>query len=85
MRARHAPARSRPWRRAFLTPRRRRVRAPPRRCAANFIYEHLHPEYEGGWLHVDLAGPAFLKERGTGFGVGLALAMLEVDGFRPQQ
>ena len=19
-------------------------------CAANFVYEHLHPAYEGGWL-----------------------------------
>ena len=47
-------------------------------CAANFIAEHLHPDYKGGWLHVDLAGPAFLEGRGTGFGVGLALAMLDV-------
>ena len=50
-------------------------------CAANFVYEHLHSEYKGGWLHVDLAGPAFLEERGTGFGVGLALALLKVEGF----
>ena len=50
-------------------------------CAANFVYEHLHKEYKGGWLHVDLAGPAFLEERGTGFGVGLALALLKVEGF----
>ena len=52
-------------------------------CAANFIYEHLHPEYEGGWLHVDLAGPSFIEERGTGYGVGLTLALLEVEGFEP--
>ena len=45
-------------------------------CAANFIAEHLHPEYQGGWLHVDLAGPSFLEDRGTGFGVGLSLSML---------
>jgi len=51
-------------------------------CAANFIYENLHPEYKGGWLHVDLAGPAFIDDRGTGFGVGLALAMLNVHGFK---
>ena len=37
--------------------------------------------YKGGWLHVDLAGPAFLEERGTGYGVGLALALLGVEGF----
>ena len=51
-------------------------------CAANFIYEHIHEDFEGGWLHVDLAGPAFLEERGTGFGVGLTLAMLGCDGFK---
>ena len=45
--------------------------------------EHLHPEYEGGWLHVDLAGPSFIEERGTGYGVGLTLALLEVEGFEP--
>jgi len=50
-------------------------------CAANFIYEHIHPQYEGGWLHVDLAGPSWIDDRGTGFGVGLTLALLEVDGF----
>jgi len=50
-------------------------------CAATFIYEHLHPEYTGGWLHVDLAGPAWIDDRGTGFGVGLALGLLGVDGF----
>ena len=43
-------------------------------CAGTFIHAHLHPTFAGGWLHVDLAGPAFIDERGTGFGVGLALA-----------
>ena len=52
-------------------------------CAANFVYEHIHPKYGGGWLHVDLAGPAWIDERGTGFGVGLTLALLQVDGFKP--
>ena len=51
-------------------------------CAANFIYEHLHPEFKGGWLHVDLAGPAWSEDRGTGFGVGLTLALLQVEGFK---
>jgi leucyl aminopeptidase len=38
-------------------------------CAAQFIFEHL----PGGvrWAHVDLAGPATLGDRGTGFGVAL--------------
>ena len=50
-------------------------------CAANFIGEHLHKEYEGGWLHCDIAGPASIEERGTGFGVALVLGILEVEGF----
>ena len=50
-------------------------------CAGTFIGEHLHPEYQGGWLHCDMAGPAAAKERGTGYGVALVLALLEVDGF----
>ena len=29
----------------------------------------------------DMAGPAAAKERGTGYGVALMLALLEVDGF----
>ena len=37
-------------------------------CAANFIWEHVQPQFGGGWLHVDLAGPAFREERATGFG-----------------
>ena len=52
-------------------------------CEANFIGEHLHPEYKGGWVHVDLAGPAWIDERGTGYGVGLTLSLLEVEGFKP--
>ena len=32
-------------------------------CAGTFIGEHLHPEYQGGWLHCDMAGPADAKER----------------------
>ena len=50
-------------------------------CAANFIGEHLHKEYAGGWLHCDIAGPASIEERGTGFGVALVLGILEVEGF----
>ncbi|KAH8067242.1 manganese ion binding protein [Aureococcus anophagefferens] len=50
-------------------------------CAANFIYENVHADFQGSWLHVDLAGPSTAAERGTGFGVALALALLDVDGF----
>lgn len=39
-------------------------------CAAQFVYNHIE-ETAARWLHVDLAGPAFRNERGTGFGVGL--------------
>jgi probable aminopeptidase NPEPL1 len=43
-------------------------------CAAQFVYSHLC-EAPGArartWLHVDLAGPAFPKDRATGFGVAL--------------
>jgi probable aminopeptidase NPEPL1 len=39
-------------------------------CAAQFVYNHLE---DAGvkWVHVDLAGPAFRSDRGTGFGVAL--------------
>ena len=39
-------------------------------CAGHFVESHLG-DYSGKWLHVDIAGPAFIQERGTGFGVGL--------------
>lgn len=39
-------------------------------CAAQFIYWHMS-ESKAQWCHVDLAGPAFVKNRGTGFGVAL--------------
>ncbi len=45
-------------------------------CAAQFIYNHL----EGSntrWCHVDLAGPAFRGDRGTGFGVALLSEAVE--------
>ena len=52
-------------------------------CAGNFIGENLHPEFKGAWLHVDCAGPAFVDDRGTGYGVALVLGLLGVDGFGP--
>ena len=51
-------------------------------CAGHFIESHLCPDYKGGWVHVDMAGPASKDERGTGYGVALVLAMLEAPGFR---
>ncbi len=44
-------------------------------CAAQFICEHLG-NYGGKWLHVDIEGPSRASNgRGTGFGVGLLLAL----------
>ena len=43
-------------------------------CAAQFLYAHLEDApgaKERRWCHIDLAGPSFLKGRGTGFGVAL--------------
>ena len=39
-------------------------------CAAQVIYNHIE-DTTARWLHVDLAGPSFRNERGTGYGVGL--------------
>jgi probable aminopeptidase NPEPL1 len=39
-------------------------------CAAQFLYSHIDGT-DARWAHVDLAGPAFQGERGTGFGVSL--------------
>ena len=44
-------------------------------CAAHFVEAHLG-EYQGRWLHIDLAGPAVASGRGTGFGVGLLSTLL---------
>ncbi len=45
-------------------------------CAGQFVAEHLG-DYDGPWLHIDLAGPSGEGERGTGFGVALLVDMLE--------
>ena len=45
-------------------------------CAAQFVGEHLG-EFEGAWLHVDLAGPSVYDNgRGTGYGVALIAELL---------
>lgn len=50
-------------------------------CAGQFIGDHLEAVgFAGRWLHVDIAGPAVHAGRGTGFGVGLLLALA---GVRP--
>jgi probable aminopeptidase NPEPL1 len=47
-------------------------------CAAQFIHNHVTAAgYDGPWLHVDMAAPAVAPNgRGTGFGVGLLLALV---------
>lgn len=50
-------------------------------CAGHFIEAHLAKDYKGGWLHVDMAGPSTNAERGTGYGVGLVLSLLQAPGF----
>ena len=43
-------------------------------CAAQFVYEHMSSAPKARsrrWCHIDLAGPAFPKDRGTGYGVAL--------------
>ena len=39
-------------------------------CAAQFVWWHID-DMVVRWCHVDLAGPSFPKNRGTGFGVAL--------------
>ena len=50
-------------------------------CAGHFIESHLAGDYQGGWLHIDMAGPGTDDQRGTGYGVGLILALLQAPGF----
>jgi probable aminopeptidase NPEPL1 len=48
-------------------------------CAAQFIYEHIADAPRAKtrrWCHIDLAGPAFPKDRGTGFGVALVAQLV---------
>ena len=40
-----------------------------------WVYLHLD-DLDLRWLHIDLAGPAFLDNRGTGYGVGLIHALV---------
>lgn len=46
-------------------------------CAAQFVYAHLDgatPHRQ--WCHIDLAGPAFPKERASGYGVALVAELV---------
>ncbi len=45
-------------------------------CAAQFVGEHLG-DYQGRWLHIDMAGPATKDDRGTGYGVALLIELFK--------
>lgn len=45
-------------------------------CAGQFIHNHLG-EWQGPWLHIDMAGPAEVGNRGTGWGPALLLGLLD--------
>lgn len=50
-------------------------------CAGHFVEAHLDENYDGDWVHVDMAGPSTKNERATGYGVALVLGLLAVPGF----
>ena len=48
-------------------------------CAAQFVYAHIADAPHAAtrrWCHIDLAGPAFPKERASGYGVALIAEMV---------
>ena len=47
---------------------------PPSLNAGLFIAAHI--EEAKDWLHIDIASPAFQKDRSTAFGVALLSALL---------
>ncbi|ODN05342.1 putative aminopeptidase NPEPL1 [Orchesella cincta] len=44
-------------------------------CAGLFIMSHLGFDFPGAWVHLDIASPAELGERATGYGVALLNTM----------
>ncbi|XP_055592895.1 probable aminopeptidase NPEPL1 [Uranotaenia lowii] len=44
-------------------------------CAGLFIGAHLGFDYDGSWLHVDMASPVHCGERATGYGVALLMGL----------
>lgn len=40
-------------------------------CAGLFVHSHLAKDYEGVWIHLDIASPVQDGDRATGFGVAL--------------
>ena len=46
-------------------------------CAASFIAANLAEDYKGQWIHVDMASPAKVEERATGYGAALIAHYLQ--------
>eukprot|EP00297_Palpitomonas_bilix_P024593 CAMPEP_0113901922 /NCGR_PEP_ID=MMETSP0780_2-20120614/21535_1 /TAXON_ID=652834 /ORGANISM="Palpitomonas bilix" /LENGTH=488 /DNA_ID=CAMNT_0000894613 /DNA_START=35 /DNA_END=1501 /DNA_ORIENTATION=- /assembly_acc=CAM_ASM_000599 len=46
-------------------------------CAGLFMHANLPEDYKGAFCHFDIAAPAFIDERGTGFGVALLSSLFE--------
>eukprot|EP01066_Platyproteum_vivax_P011748 Platyproteum_vivax@DN5328_c0_g1_i1.p1 len=44
--------------------------------AGLFMEQQFDPKWKGNWIHIDIAGPAYITERGTGFGVAILLQIL---------
>jgi len=44
-------------------------------CAGLFINSHLGFDFQGDFIHIDMASPAHQGERGTGYGVALLTSM----------
>lgn len=44
-------------------------------CAGLFIFNHLGFDFDGSWIHVDMASPAYCGERATGYGVALLTSL----------
>ena len=44
-------------------------------CAGYFIYAMALEDWEGNWLHVDMAYPVTNEGKGTGWGVGLLVKL----------
>uniref|UniRef100_U5EU02 Putative leucine aminopeptidase n=1 Tax=Corethrella appendiculata TaxID=1370023 RepID=U5EU02_9DIPT len=44
-------------------------------CAGLFVGAHLGFDYQGVWMHVDMAYPVHCGERATGYGVALLLSL----------
>jgi probable aminopeptidase NPEPL1 len=40
-------------------------------CAGLFVHSHLAKNFEGVWIHLDIASPVLDGDRATGYGVAL--------------